>query len=88
MAKKWNVEILDNKSKENVVPLIEELMQDIRPHDKEDLEASSDPVFVLIGSIKLDEETRVYRGEDGKLLAIFGKGTMESRGSTASCRCS
>lgn len=77
MAKKWTVEILDNKSKENVVPLIEELMQDIRPHDKEDLEASSDPVFVLIGSIKLDEETRVYRGEDGKLLAIFGKGTME-----------
>jgi hypothetical protein len=53
------------------------LIMPYMPQDKEDLEASSDPVFVLIGSIKLDEETRVYRGEDGKLLAIFGKGTME-----------
>lgn len=77
MAKKWTVEIIDNDKKENLIPLIEELMQDIRPQDKEDLEAGSDPVFCLIGSIKLDEETRVYRGEDGKLLAIFGKSRME-----------
>lgn len=74
MAKKFTCEIITNESKESVTGLVEELLSDIRPHDKEDLEACNDPAFVIIGSIKTSEETRVYRGEDGKLLCLFGKG--------------
>lgn len=78
MAKKWTVEIMGKDKKDRLIKsLITELMADIRPQDKEDLEAGNDPIFCLIGSINLDEETRVYRGEDGKLLAIFGKSRME-----------
>lgn len=75
MAKKFICEIISCDSKESVTSLVEELLADIRPHDKEDLEACGhDAAFVIIGSIKTSEETMVYRGEDGKLLCLFGKG--------------
>lgn len=75
MAKKFACEIISGDSTESYAELVMELLSDIRPHDKEDLEACGhDEAFVVIGSIRTSEETRVYRGEDGKLLCLFGKG--------------
>lgn len=75
MAKKFTCEIITSEDKESVTPLVEELLSDIRPQDMEDLEACGhDVTFVVIGSIKTSDETRIYRGEDGKLLCLFGKG--------------
>lgn len=74
MAKKITCEIYANDTNESTTPLINEILSDIRPQDLEDLKASgNDPAFILVASIRLSDELRIYRGEDGKLLCLWGK---------------
>lgn len=50
-------------------------MESIRAHDREDLEATGiDPVLLVASCLEASAETLVYRDDEGKLLALLGKG--------------
>lgn len=76
VAKKWTVEIFNNDvDNEEAVPLALELVENMRPQDLEDIKATGqDEGFMIIKCLRMSEETRIYRGEDGKLLCLLGKG--------------
>lgn len=72
MVKKWTKELYD-KSRDGGILIAEELMNNIRKQDEDDLVASGgDVVFEICASIQETERTYVYRGENGELLLIMG----------------
>ena len=72
MVKKWTKELYDG-SRDGGILIAEELMNNIRKQDEDDLVASGgDVVFEICGSLQGCEENYVYRGENGELLCIMG----------------
>lgn len=53
--------------------LAQQILDDIRAFDLEDLSYLGDPIDVLIGSMLRTERLYILYGEDGKLLACGGK---------------
>lgn len=72
MVKKWTKELYDG-SRDGGILIAEELMNNIRKQDEDDLVATGgDMVFEICGSIQGTEKTYIYRGEQGELLCIMG----------------
>lgn len=74
MAKAWTKKLFENKPTGEGLELANELLEDLRPQDDIDLEASgSDKVFTLVACLRLSEEAWVYRNDKSELLGIVGK---------------
>lgn len=72
MVKKWTRELYDG-SRDGGILIAEELVNDIRKQDEDDLVATGgDVIFEICGSIQEADKTYVYRGEEGELLCIMG----------------
>ena len=75
MAKAWSKELYVDGAKGIGIDIVNELCENLREQDKIDLEAlGHDTAFGIIMSMRLDEETWLYRNDKGELLCILGVG--------------
>ena len=73
MAKHWTKEIYDKTDKDGGIDIAEELLDNIRPQDAEDLVAmGGDTIFEICACLQDTETSYIYRGEKGELLCIMG----------------
>lgn len=73
MAKKWSKQLYNHNDRLGGIDIAEELLDNIREQDAEDMVASGvDMVFEICACLQNTEQSYIYRGDRGQLLCIMG----------------